>query len=787
MRALTRKMLRDIRNVRGQALAICLVMACGVATFVTSLSTLHSLQAALDAYYERYRFAHVFAHMERAPRELAGRMALLPGVVAAQARVVKQVTLDMPGLSEPAVGRLISAGAGGAAQLNRLHLRAGRPLEPGARGEVLVSEGFADAHGLRPGDSVRAIINGRFQALRVVGVALSPEHIYLIREGDVIPDERRYGVFWMDDAEIAAAFDMTGAFNDVALLLGPGASEAEVIRRLDGLIERFGGLGAYGRREQVSHQYISNEIKELRAMTAILPVIFLVVAAMLLNIVFSRLIATQREVIATLKAVGYSRAELALHYVQMALLIALAGGALGVAAGAWMGSGLTRMYAWFFHFPSFEYQLRPSVAGLAVVVAALAAALGALGAARRAARMPPAEAMRPEPPGDFRPTLLERLGFQRLLSPAARMILRQIERRPGRAVLSVLGIALAASILVVGNSMKDAIDVGIDFQFHTLQRHDLSVGFIEPAEPGVLSAMRHLPGVRQVEPVRGVFTRMRAGHRERRIAVTGLDPEGELFNLLDMNGRRVRLPPEGVVLSRKLGEILGVQAGDAVTLELLEGSRAVRRVPVAGLIDDFLGLSAYMHIEAANRLMREGAMATGALVAADPVALDELYRALKAAPHVGGVTVRRAALSSFYETMARTLLRMRAFNVGFAVIIAVGVVYSTARISLAERSRELATLRVIGFTRGEIGLIQLGEQALLTGVGIPLGLALGFGLAALMTLAFDMELVRIPLAVNRATYAFAAAVILVASLASGVFVRRMLNRLDLVAVLKARD
>lgn len=787
MSALNRKMLRDLLHMKGQALAICLVMACGIAIFVMALSMVDSLQRTLDTYYDHHRFAEVFAHLKRAPNSLARRIAEIPGVSQMQTRIVEQVTLDVPGMAEPAEGRLISLPDQHVGGLNALYLRRGRFIEPGSGREVVVSESFADAHRLGPGDSVTAVLNGRRQELRIVGVVLSPEYIYQIRPGDLLPDNRRFGVFWIAYDELAAAFDMQGAFNDVSLSLMPDASEPQVLRRLDELTEAYGGLGSYVRDDQLSHKFVTNEIKEMRATAVMVPTIFLAVAAFLLNVVISRLINTQREQIAALKGIGYSSREIGWHYMKLILAIMLIAVALGTTAGAWMGSVLTELYTQFFQFPVFEYGLDAWIVVMALVVSTASAVAGTLGAVWRAMRLPPAEAMRPEPPEVYRATILERGGLQRFLSPAMRMIVRYLERRPVKSLLSCAGIALATSILVLGSYMEDAIDYAMDFEFQRVQRYDLSVSLVESASSAAMSQIRHLPGVMHCEPFRALSVRLRSAHRARRVGIMGLDSHGELYRVIDMNEDVIPLPRWGLVLSRKLGELLAVGPGDTVTVEVLQETRPVREVPVSGLVEDFLGMSAYMDIRAVNRLMREGDRVTGAFISADPDRMDSLYRELKDLPLVAGVTAKAAALEMFRNTIAQSKLVMKTVNVIFAVIIAFGVVYNTARISLSERSRELATLRVIGFTRVEISLIQLGELAVLTIISIPAGLLLGYGWAALITSAYDTELFRIPLVVDRSTYAFAATVVMIAALFSGLIVRRMLDRLDLVAVLKTNE
>lgn len=787
MTALHRKLGRDLRQMWTQGLAIALVIGCGVATFVMSLTAQRSLAVTQERYYEEFRFAQVFAHVKRAPLALAGRIADIPGVARVQTRVVVDVTLDLPGMIEPAVGRLVSVPDHAPPTLNRLHLRRGRHLEPGRRGEVLANEAFAEAHNFQPGDQIQAIINGKLERLTIVGIALSPEYVYQIRPGDLFPDDRRFGVLWMTETHLAAAFDLTEAFNDVSLTLMRGTSVPAVLRRLDELTAPYGGQGAYARPDQLSNRYVSDELAQLRTTAYIPPAIFLAVAAFILHVVVNRLVAMQREQIAALKAFGYTRWEIGAHYLQFTLLIVLAGATLGACAGGWMGRGITQMYAQFFRFPVMDYRFAPDLVLAAVGWSLVAGLLGVVTAVGRAVRLPPAEAMRPELPGNYRPTLVERLGLGRLFSQTGRMILRQVERRPVRSGLSVLGVALAVAVMILGSFSKDLVDFIVEFQFFTAQRQDFTVGLVEPAPRRALAELATLPGVMRAEPFRSVPVRLRAGHRERQAAILGLQSERTLFRVLDEDGRPVPLPPGGLVLSEKLAELLGVPRGGTVIVEVLEGQRPVRELVVMATVRDFVGKSVYMELAALNRFLLEGDTISGAFLSVDAQQLDALHTKIKATPRIGSVTSQRAALRSFEQTMSENLLLMRTFNVIFASIIAFGVVYNSARITLSERSRDLATLRVMGFTRGEISAILLGEVGLLTAVAIPVGLATGYGLAALLVAALETESQRFPLVVAPATYGFAVVVVALAALISGLVVRRRIETLDLVAVLKARD
>jgi putative ABC transport system permease protein len=787
MTSLHRKLFRDLWSIKGQALAIGLVIACGVATFVMSLCTYASLELIRSTYYERYRFADVFAGLQRAPESLGERIERIPGVARIQTRVVKEVTLDVPGLVEPARGRLISLPLAHRSALNDLFLRSGRRPEPGRADEVLASEAFTVANELAPGDRIKAVINGTLRELEIVGVVLSPEYLIQISPGEILPDDKRFGVLWMDHKALATVFDMHGAFNDVSLTLLRGASEKDALQQLDLLLEPYGGFRSYSREDQISYRFLDDELTQLRGTALVAPTIFLGVAAFLLNVVLSRIVSAQREQIAMLKAFGYTRGQIAIHYLSAVLLISLSGTLLGVLGGTVLGRGITEMYAEFYRFPLMFFRLDPVVVSGSFLLSTAIAVLGTVRTVSKAARLPPAEAMRPEPPANFRPTAMERLGLQAFLSPVARMILRQLERRFFKSLLSVLGISLAVAVLVLGRFSIDAVDFLLEHQFELSQRQDLTVSLFERSEQRALFELGQLPGVIRAEPFRTVPVRLRHGPLKKELSLLGLSPDAELFRVVDAQRNRVPLPPSGVVLSEQLAKSLKLSPGGEVEIEVLDGKRQSGTLSVTGLVSDFAGSNAYLSLEALHEFLQEGPSISGAHLQVDESRMPRLYATLKQTPRVAGVNVLEAARRSFEETIAENLMKMTAFNILFSCVIAFGVVYNTARISLAERSRELATLRVIGFTRREISTILLGELAILTLAAIPLGLGIGYGFAWFLVISIQTDLYRIPLVVSPFTFGYASTVVLLASLVSGLMVRGSIDRLDLISVLKSRD
>jgi putative ABC transport system permease protein len=787
MTALDKKLSRDLWHMRSQLVTVALVVACGIATYVTMRGSYQSILDAQRSYYTRYRFADVFAHLKRAPNTVAANIAAIPGVAAVQTRTVVEVTLDVPGLNEPALGRLISIPERPVQMLNDVCIRRGRYLDPGRRDEVLVSESFATANGLKVGQTIGAVINGRWKPLRIAGVAISPEYVYEIRGAEVFPDNRRFGVLWMSEKSLGPAFNMEGAFNDVALSLAPGASEAGVLARLDTLLEPYGGLGSYGRYDQLSHRFLSDEITQDRITGIFVPTIFLGVAAFLIHVVLSRLVGTQRGPIGLLKAFGYSNASIGFHYLKFALTAVLLGTVIGTPVGIWLGRGLSRVYEDFFRFPELRFAASHGLIVSSIIISAGAACLGALGALRSVVSLPPAEAMRPEAPTRFRPGIAERLGLQRFVSLSARMILRNLERRPWKAILSTFALALAGAILVVGFYFYDAIEYLIQVEFETASRESVTVTFNEPHGSSARYAVAHLLGVTRAEPFRVVAAKLRYEHRSRRVAILGLSADRQLRRLIDLRLREIQLPPDGIVLSSSLAKTLGASRGDRVTVEVLEGERPIRQVIVEGTVEDLIGTSAYMDIQALNRLMGEGPTTSGAFLSVDSAFAERLYAFLKRTPAVSGVAVREAMLTSFRNTIARSLSISMGALVGFACVIAFGMVYNGARVTLSERSHELASLRVLGFTRGEVGWMLLGEQGLLAGISIPIGFLLGYAICALLVYSMQSELYRMPLVISSRTYAYASLIIAAASVFSGALILRRVYRLDLVSVLKARE
>lgn len=787
MQSLDRKLIRDLWLIRGQVLAIALVIAAAVATIVLSSGTYRSLELTRDRYYDRYYFGDIFASLKRAPDSLAAKIAAIPGVSREETRLRQYSLLDMPSVIEPVRGLIVSLAPEGQVRLNIPVLREGRWPRPDNPDEVLVHEAFAEGHGLHPGDHIRATINGKQRTLAVSGIALSPEFVYSLGPGDLVPDNKRFGVLWMNRKALAAAANLEGAFNDVSLRLQHSAAPEDVIAALDDILNPYGGTGAFLRKDQLSNAFVDSELHQLEMMTLIVPPIFLVTAVFLLNIAMSRLAETERQQIGLLKAIGYTDMAVGVHYLKTAVVIVLLGILLGWGAGMWMGQGMTRLYIEYFRFPILEYKVTPAVFLGAAAISLVAACAGTLFATRRSVLLAPAAAMMPPPPPVYRPSLLERIGVLRGITPSGQMVIRHLVRWPLRSAFTVLGIGLALALFLSMMNFYDSVDLMLDSYFFRNSRQDATVSFTDIRPDSAAQDLAHLPGVLGVELQRNVSARLVSGHISKRVAIRGLMEDAELSRPLDVHGKKIFLPPEGIVLNERLAGYLGVRVGGLLSVSILEGRMPERVVPVTGITAENIGLSAYMNRDALNRLLREGPVANTAVLMVDKANLGDFYRELKKMPYVAGVASQAAAISLFRKMIEKNIFVILSFYVIFSSVLAFGVVYNNTRLILSERSREFAMLRVLGFFKGEVASILGGEAALLTIFSLPLGCILGYALIVVIVAFFATDLYRLPFSVEPSTYGFAVITILVAAMASGVLAAYRLSEIDLLSVLKERE
>jgi len=787
VRALDRKLVRETLRLKGQIVTIALVLASGIVCFVALGGTYASLADAQSSYYDRTRFAHVFARAERVPEHVARRIEALPGVETVQTRVAADATVPIEGMQRPAYARVLSLPAQQAPLNNALNLRRGRFPEAGNGSEVVVLEAFASAHGLEVGQSLPVVIGGTWRSLRVVGIALSPEFVFAVRPGALADDPKRFAVLWMERVELATALNLNGAFNDVTLRLTPGTPEKHVIAALDRLLEPFGSIGATPRRDQLSHRILSQELSQLRMLSTMIPAVFLGVASFLVNLVLARLIRLQRGEIATLKAIGYENSRIGAHYLGLVLAVTVPGAVLGTACGYWLGGNVLELYSHSYRFPNLTFRPHVSLVAIAVLVSAASALAGALGAVRSAVKLRPAVAMQPPAPARYRRSLVERLGLASLFGPNGMMTLREQLRRPLRTLFSSLGVAGAVSLLILSHFAWDSLLAYFEGTFRREQRQDIAVVFARPLSPRVVGELRQLRGVDVVEGLRAVPVRIRHEQRARDSVIVGIPAGSSLRRLIGQDGREVPLPSDGVLMTRTLGEVLGIRIGDRATLELRDGEHRAAAAIVAGFIDEAIGLQIYAEAKTLAALESDLGAVSSVLLKVDAREVARVHAQLRRSPEVIDVSEIRSDMQRLLDLNASVMDVWTLVSILLAASVVFGVVYNNARIGLAARGRDLASLRVLGFTRREVSAILLGSQAIEVAIAVPIGLLLGVAWARQFMASVDQETFRWVVVVTPRTYLLSIAVTVLAAAASALWVRRSLDSLDLVSVLKARE
>ncbi|MBL8019889.1 MAG: ABC transporter permease [Leptospirales bacterium] len=782
MKALHKKVVRDLWQIRFQVATISLVAGVGIGVLIASDGAYAALRGSRERFYQHNRFANVFASVKSAPVSLLPRIRSIPGVLQAEERLIYDAILDLPETTM-AQARLVSLPERGTNLLNEPLVLEGSLPQPTQRDCALIHEAFGRANELHPGDRITLILNGKRKIVTVCGIGISPEFVYAFSGSNPMPDHKHFGVFWMQRSTLEQLLDMNGAFNDVSLSTSPGASENNIRAELDLILAPYGAVAAYGRSKHPSDMFLSDEIKQLRVTAVVVPLLFLGVAAFLLNVVIGRLVQKQRPQIATLKSLGYTNVTIGRHFLFFACAIVLPGQILGLMLGNWLGRAMTDLYADFYRLPGLDFQMHVLRTILAVATGSLAACTGAARAVWSVTRLEPAEAMRPPVPEMSRLTL--RNPILGRLPVATRWILRQLINHPLRLVLAVTGSSCAIMIIVLGFYSSDAVNFLIRVQFGMIQREDATIMFRNPVSQSVLFDVQKR--VLLAEGYRNALVRLRVGPARREILLSGLPADAQLRRVISRQFVPFDIPPNGILLNRKLGEKLNIKTGDEVELEFLEGKRRRVRTIVSGTVDEFLGTGAYIQINNLHNMIGEPPVLTSIAVRLDPVQEKDLLEYLKESPLVSGVLLKKSMLEAFRVTLGDMLVVYSMILLSFALAMSAGVVYNLAMISLSEKSWDLATLRVLGFRPREVYRIMVSEIIIQTLPAIPLGCAMGYGVILLILDLTQTESISMPAIAAPSSYLIAVLVVLAATTGSILILRNRMKQLDLLEVLKIRE
>ncbi|MFW6189776.1 MAG: FtsX-like permease family protein [Planctomycetota bacterium] len=787
--ALHRKLWRDVRRHWAEFLAAAAVILCATCVYVSLRTVYVSLVASRDAYYSRYNFPEFWIHLEKAPQSALKDVDEIDGVWRVRGRIVEDVPLEVEGNEGAVVGRFISMSEHRRDMMSDIHLVTGSYFPGAAAEEVIVNRRFCEANDLRVGDTFQATINERKETLRIVGTAYSPEYVYTVRTvQQFAPTDRDFAIIFARESFVEDAFDMTNAFNNVIGLLRPGADVDRVLDRAEEALDEYGVYVNYGRGDQVSNRFLLEELKGVRTSARIIPGLFLIVAAIVVHIIVRRMTEQQRTQIGLMCALGYSKPRVVAHYVSYALVIALLGTAGGVVAGYLLAGQWVQVYNRFFRFPALRVVLDPRAVLIALALSAGMCGVGAARSAWKVLRIDPAVAIRPAPPQGSRSFHGGPLaGLWRRLPLIWRITLRNCLRARSRALFSVFGVAVAMMMLVVGVSMNDFFEWIMDYQFGTVDRSDARVDFaVEEPEAAALEIAK-LDGVHRAEGILQVAGELRNGWRKKYVALMGLPRQSRLYRVFDTDGNRIPLPKDGLLVPKRVAEMMHLSRGDTVMLDPYLKDKDERPAVVRGVVEQYIGLELYADREYLARLLRDGPLVNGAVCSLDRGRTEAVMGRMDDLPGISAVSSTRRILSNFREQVKGLMNVAILIQTVAAAIIAFAVIYNATAVSIAEQERDLACMASLGYEREDVARIATNDIMPLGIIGIIIGAPAAYAACLGIARAYETELYKLPVVIYPQTYLRAAVLVLVFLLLARWVSKRRVHGIDIVRRLKTRE
>jgi putative ABC transport system permease protein len=785
--ALDRKILRELRQMRSQVITIALLIICGLSLMIATSISYDSLRAARDSFYRDYRFADLFADFQAAPRSIMDRMRGISGIRLLEERIVADGLVEVRGQDEPAVGLLLSIPSEVQPRLNRIFVREGRLPREAQFPEVFLHEAFAAAQHLKPGDVISVLVKGQRIRLHIVGLGLSPEYVYALGSGVPLPDDRHFAVLWMAEPVLGRLVGFQDSFNSIAVTLDKSRASAAIKEDLRILLGPYGNKAIRERMNVPSHMFLDDELTEQKTLSRFSPLVFLSIAIFLIHVIMSRMIHMHRPQIAVLKAVGYRDREIAWHYTKLIVVMMLFGTIPACGLGIMLGHSIVDLYQNFFRFPALTAVVDPGILLLSFATGIASGVLGGMTAIHSILRLQPAEALKPPVPPAYHAIFLDRLGLWEKLALSSRITLRNLMLRPWRLGLTMLGMAAALGIMISSGSMKDMVNFLLKAQFQYIQRESISITLQRPVSVNGLQELADLKGVQRVEGYRALAVRIHYGRWEKETALLGWPARSELRQRLNKDLDQEPLPVHGIFVSRYFQTQWGLKAGDRIDVDILEGAYPRRSLTVAGFSDDLMGITVHMRIEEVWELLDEDPGYNMISLKVDPHWLSSLYVKLNQYPLVATVTLRDAVYDGFYESMGSMLQVSTGLLTLFAFIIAIGLIYNTVIMNFSERSREMATLRVLGFDNIFLFLLLMDVIMIQVFVSLIPGSFIGYKMTEWLLGSMRTETLSPPVLARGSTYAIGIATMLLALIVSAWSLSRLLRRLSLTEALKAKE
>lgn len=780
-------MLRDIWNNKAAYIACLTIIAIGLMTFTSMSAVKDNLRNTQEKFYTNSRFAQGFAAFRSMPKSASSQIQSIEGINQVEGKLTHDVRVLM-NREDNVYLRLVSVDLTNPNRLNNAAVMMGSPIEIGKE-NILIGSKFFSANELSLKQSISVIINGRKKELQIAGTGQSPEFVYTLQKStDFLPEPENFDVAYIPYDVLETLYQEKGIINALSFTLDPGTSYDDVKDEVETKLKKYGLISLVPRKDQTSHFFLDNEIVQLANIATSVPLLFLLISTAILYIVLKRLVEQQRSQIGMLKALGYSSREILLHYMSYAIFIGGVGGILGGLLGTVLSNSFTQLYKEYFNLPGFEHHFSIQYFLLGIVLSLLFSLFAGYSGAKRVLGLEPAEAMRPTAPPPGKNIWIEKIPyFVSMLTVQGRMAIRNTFRSKGRSIFTLLGVMFTFSLMATLFSFQNLFDRMVMDQFTKVQHYDLKINYSAPLRYSpVLYELDGKEGVQQVEPLLEVPATLKYRYHKEDTLLLGIASASALYTVVDQNYQKVDLSSTGLVLSKNLADKLEIHVGDRLHIESPYAKDDVVYAPVEKIIPQYIGSNGYMQIQGLNTLLGQENMSTSALLGVKGDQTAPLAKDLQDGDYVGTIENQQQLIQKYYDTVD-TMIYTLGFMGVLAVITGFAILFNAGVISLSERTRELASLRVLGMTEQEVFQVISFEQWFLAFFGILLGIPLTFGMQQGLAVSMETDLYTMPVGLTPSVFIFALIGTILSMAIAGYFIQKRIHQFNLVEVLKERE
>ncbi|MEI8216973.1 MAG: FtsX-like permease family protein [Eubacteriales bacterium] len=775
-------LLRMIKNSKSQFIAVLVIIVVGLSIYTAMNMASLNLETTLNTFYKDNNFASIFVSGVRIPQNKVDEIGKLSGVARSEGRIVFEVPFIGGPKDERANLRVVSIPIDNNG-VNKVTITRGTNIQNEEQ-DVLVIQQFAEAQNLMPGDSIDVPMNGRTYKLRITGIAASPEYIYLMENAQtILPSPKTFGIIYISEKLAMKAFNFQGNYNEISIIESTNAKESILVDNIKNSLKNFGLKSVTTRENQLSNSLIDQKIKQYKRMSSSLPIVFLLVASIILEMTIGRMVKRDRIKIGVLKAVGYSNRDVLFHYAKYALMAGLTGGIVGISLGMILAGYMTKLFLEFFNIPLLKIEFYYQYIFSAMFISAIFCTIAGLIGAKSSLKISPAEAMQSEAPKGGKRILLERFkSFWKGLSFSWKFVYKNIFRNKKRTIFVMAGVILTYAMMLFTFTMPDILDEMMNKQFSEFQKMDYNINFSTPLNKSVVNEIGNLIDTSVIEGKIDFPFEIINGSKSKAVSIIGLKKNTVFYSFKNAGGSKIDLPEHGIVLTENLAKVLGAKVGNLVIVHSYFPNKKDTYIEVSGIIRQSLGINAYMNIDEMSSLLLEKNLITGVYFnSKDPYVTQKLANA-KNIESISSIADMKQAFLNYLDLTYALLSFMILFSGALGFVI----VYNATIISLSEREMEFSSLRVLGFSKFEIFKLLVKENNMITMVGILIGIPVGKAMLDYSAQTFSTEMYTFHMQPTLAAGIYSTIFTLIFILLAQAATYRKISKLDFLQAIKNR-